>query len=203
MSLGLAGYGPDVRTWIIGVVLLALIGVASPSAASGGPRGGPPSTVFLAERPDLEVEVGIVGGDVFEVRNHGEVVCDNGTHHRQLFSEGIADPGHRVRIGGKGRFSYHLFLPAEGPAVLRPAARRITVEEVEEDNPTPAYFEAMRGRVTGNRVIGEIRLWEGPSTVPGKRHARCGTGSPEGEWLKFVAHRIHGPAQPDGHWKGR
>jgi hypothetical protein len=86
--------------------------------------------------------------------------------------------------------------------VLRPEARRITVEEVEEGNPTPAYFEAMRGRVTADRVVGEIRLWEGPSTVPGKLHARCGTGSPEGEWLKFVAHRIHGPAQPDGHWKG-
>ena len=62
----------------------------------------------------------------------------------------------------------------------------------------PASLRKIKGRVFSNSVVGWIRFWEGPQRTPGSLHSKCGTGSADGEWVKFVAHRVAGPRSLTG-----
>ncbi len=39
-----------------------------------------------------------------------------------------------------------------------------------------------------------------PRGLPAVCTPNARTGSPDGKWVKFVVHRVNGPAQPHGHW---
>jgi hypothetical protein len=111
-------------------------------------------------------------------------------------------PAYReTNISREGRFHWRLFSPGEAAVSDRPTPESIE-EEFEEGTGTPAQLEAMTGRVYANRVVGGYRFWENPQLEGNHRHTKCGTGSSAGEWVHFVAHRVKGPPQPHGHWKG-
>jgi hypothetical protein len=141
-------------------------------------------TTFRAQRPDLTIALSISGRDIFRISTRGTVHCSDGHLRRHLFAEGIPNPSSRTRIGGDGQFSYHVFVPAES------LDSRITPTELEEEAPSPAYFEAMRGRILGNRVLGSIRFWEGAGEQRDHATPRCGTRSVRGGWVRFVAQRM-------------
>jgi hypothetical protein len=97
---------------------------------------------------------------------HGTVVCSDGSTHRQLFADGIPNPRHRTVIQRSGVYDYHISLPA--------------------------YFEAMHGRVYASHIVGRLRFAEASRDQNSQRR-KCGTQSPKGNWVTFVAPRIKGP----------
>ncbi len=155
-----------------------------------------PFTTFRGSSHEQKMHVDLVEERVgFDA--HARVVCANGSEHWQLVIEG--GDGGRVDVGG--HFHHTEYEPPEA-GEKPPSTDRPTIEEVEESivYGVPAFFTEVKGRVFSNSVIGWIRFWEGPGRTPGSLHFKCGTGSSEGKWIKFVAHRVSGPVQPHGHW---
>jgi hypothetical protein len=169
---------------------------AESSPASKGVR-----TNFRALVPGkLQLRMSIEGGKLLSFFIRGRVSCESGRHHWWLFLEGGPGPG-QWNISREGRFHWREFFPGEAPVRDRPSLEQIE-EEAEEGIGSPAEFQAMAGRVYANKVVGRYRFWENPQLEGKRQHTKCGTGSPEGEWVPFVARRIKGPPQPHGHWKG-
>jgi hypothetical protein len=123
-------------------------------------------TVFLSRETPLVVELSLTTHDLFSILTRGTVVCSDGSTQSQLFAEGIPNPRHRTVIHSNGTYKYRVSLPA--------------------------YFEAMRGRVHANRIVGRLRFWETSRDRDGERR-KCGTKSPTGAWVRFIAHRVKGP----------
>jgi hypothetical protein len=184
-----------------GIFLALLLGaLAAPLAAVGGqpPPGSfrTPLTAFRGPVPGLKLSVALVEESVgFDA--HARVSCANGSEHWQLLVEG----GRGGQVNAGGYFHHTEYEPAEA-GERPPSADRVSLESEEEGvlYGFPAAFREIKGRVRSNSVVGRIRFWEGPGTTPGSLHSRCGTGSPEGRWVKFVLPRVNGPAQPHGHW---
>jgi hypothetical protein len=188
-----------------GAVLVALASAAllgAGSASAGQPPPGvfrTPFTVFRGDRAGLKMAVSLVeeriGWDA-----HARVSCANGSQHWQLVIEG----GRGGKVDEPGRFHHVEFFPAEAGEVP-PSTQRVTIEDIEEGvvYGTPAEYFAIRGRVLADRVVGAIRFWEGPGRTPGSLHYKCGTGTPQGKWVRFSLPRVNGPAQPGGHWPPR
>lgn len=158
---------------VLSLILAASIlpsGLATRAAASSHtlPAESSPEafTVFLSRKASLVVELSLTSHDLFSILTRGTVVCSDGSAHSQLFAEGIPDPHRRTVIRRNGTYEYRVFLPA--------------------------YFEAMRGRVYANRIVGWLRFWETSRDRDGEQR-KCGTKSPTGAWVKFIAHRVKGP----------
>jgi hypothetical protein len=178
--------------------LAALCLMLASSAPAQPPPGAfdTPFTIFRGHSDGLKVYLDLVEERVsFDA--HARLSCANGSEHRQLLVEG----GIGGRVDSGGRFHHTEHVPAEA-GEQPPSTDRVTVEDVEESivYGTPALFMEIKGRVLSNSVVGRIRFWEGPQRTPGSLHAKCGTGSPQGRWVRFVARRVKGPAQPQGHW---
>ncbi|HEY8815543.1 MAG TPA: hypothetical protein VIP57_10645 [Candidatus Dormibacteraeota bacterium] len=182
---------------------MALFAVFAPFARAGGqpPPGAfsSPFTVFRGHSTGLKMYVDLVEERV-GFGAHARVSCSNGSEHWQLMIEG----GLGGRVDAAGRFHHTEYDPAEA-GEMPPSTARPTVYNVEESiiYGVPASFIEIKGRVFSDSVVGWIRFWEGPQRTPGSLRSKCGTGSPDGKWVKFVVHRVNGPAQPHGHWPSR
>jgi hypothetical protein len=188
------------RALAIGTLLAVLGAVVAPLAAAGGqpPPGAfrTPFTTFRGQVPGLKMSVDLVEESVgFNAR--ARVRCANGSAHWQLIIEG----GRGGHVDAGGRFHHTEYEAAEA-GEQPPSTDRVSLESEEEGvvYGFPAALRQIKGRVLSNRVVGWIRFWEGPQTTPGSLHSKCGTGSPEGQWVKFAVPRVNGPAQPGGHW---
>jgi hypothetical protein len=187
-------------------VCIALVAPFAIFASLAGAGGQPPPeafstpfTTFRGYSTGLKIYVDLVEEGIgFDA--HVRVSCANGSEHWQLMVEG----GRGGHVDAGGRFHHTEYEPAEA-GEMPPSTDRVTVEGLEESiiYGVPASLREIKGRVLSNSVIGWIRFWEGPGRTPGGLHSKCGTGSPEGKWVKFVVHRVNGPAQPHGHWPPR
>jgi len=180
------------------------VGLAFVATASAGqpPPGAfsTPFTTFRGSSSGLKMYVDLVEERI-GFGAHGRVACANGSEHWQLVVEGGL--GGKVDAGGHFQHTeYEPAEPGEKPPSTERATSSVTIEDVEESivYGVPAFFTEVKGRVLSNTVVGWIRFWEGPGRTPGSLHYKCGTGSPDGKWEKFVVHRVNGPAQPHGHW---
>jgi hypothetical protein len=180
---------------------LAVLGTAAVflfAAADGKSTAGPSrasSPVFRGRVPGLKMSVYLFEGTVgFDA--HARVSCADGSEHWQLLIEG----GRGGHADAGGRF-HHAEYEAAQAGERPPSTDRVTLEQVEEGlvYGFPAGLRQIKGRVLPNSVVGWIRFWEGPGTLPGTLHSKCGTGSPEGEWMKFVVPRVKGAAPHYGH----
>jgi hypothetical protein len=179
------------------LILTASLAVAVSSAGGQPPPGAfsTPFAVFRGRAPGLKLSVYLVEERIgFDA--HARVSCANGSEHWQLMIEG----GRGGHVDASGHFHRVEYEPAEA-GEKPPSSERVTIEDVEESivYGVPASFREIRGRVRSNSVVGWIRFWEGPGRTPGSLHYKCGTGSPEGRWVKFVLPRVKGPAQLHGH----
>ncbi|HKZ13576.1 MAG TPA: hypothetical protein VJL81_07005 [Solirubrobacterales bacterium] len=180
----------------IAAVSVGVIGAGSIAVASAGPPDGAfktPFTVFRGRTTNVKMSISLVEHRIgFDA--HARVSCADGSSHWQLLIEG----GLGGRVDGAGRFHHTEYEPAEDGEVP-PVTRRVTIEEEEEGvrYGFPAELRGIKGRVLPNRVVGSIRYWEGPGKTPKSVHFRCGTATPEGDWLKFSLPRVNGPAQAD------
>lgn len=191
------------RGILLGSIALTLFLASLASSATAGqppPEAfSTPFTTFRGHSQQLKMYVVVVEEEVgFGL--HALVHCANGSVHRQLVIEG----GQGGHVDAGGRFHRTEYEPPEA-GEKPPSADRVTLEDVEESivYGVPAAFREIKGRVLSNTVVGWIRFWEGPGRTPGSLHSKCGTGTPEGKWVKFVVHRVDGPAQPHGHWPPR
>jgi hypothetical protein len=181
---------------------LSALFACSLAMAGGQPPPGAfktPVTTFRGSVPGLKMSLDLVEERVgFDA--HARVNCANGSEHWQLIIEG----GRGGSVDAGGHFHHTEYEPAEA-GEMPPSTDRVTLEDVEESivYGVPASFREIKGHVLPNSVVGWIRFWEGPGRTPGSLHSKCGTGSPEGRWLKFVVPRVNGPAQPHGHWPPR
>jgi hypothetical protein len=173
-------------TLLLGLALLA----ACSSTANAMPQGTPPITTFRGYAPGLKISLSVSEGHIFYLDTHARVSCANGSEHWQLIAEGI--PLHRIGIHRDGRFRYHGFTPEEGPISTLITPKELG-EDIEEGLSAPPLFEALTGRARPSSVVGRFRAWEGAAVGGHRLHSRCGTRTPEGRWVKFVAHRVSGP----------
>jgi hypothetical protein len=158
------------RAGALATLLLVLVSVVLPAGARSTPAPPRSFSVYLGRTSTLSVKVVVSGDRVIGVATRGSLVCDHGgAHHRQLFVEGVpTDHGFTV-IGRGGGFHYRQF---------EPFYRGL-----------PASFEAMRGRIGAAGVRGRLRYWErAPADAGGNL---CGTGAPQGRWIKFFATPLH------------
>lgn len=188
------------------VALTSLFAIFVSLAAGGQPPPeafSTPFTTFRGHSPELKMYVDLVEERV-GFGAHVRVSCANGSEHWQLMVEGGL--GGHVDAGGHfHRTEYEPVEAGEKPPSTDRATDSTTIEDVEESivYGVPASLIAIKGRVLSNSVVGWIRFWEGPGRTPGSLHYKCGTGSPEGKWMRFAVRRVSGPAQPHGHWPPR
>ena len=154
------------RRGVLAALLLVLISVALPAAARSTPAAPRPFTVYFGRTPTLSVKVVVSGDRVIGVATRGSLVCEHGgARHRQLFAEGVPTDHGLTVIGQGGGFHYRQFEPFY--------------------RDLPASFEAMRGRIGEGGVRGRLRYWE--RTPADEGGDLCGTGRPQGGWVKFLA----------------
>jgi hypothetical protein len=194
---------PRKRSLAVCAAVMSSLAIFVSLAAGAQPPPGAfrtPFTTFRGHPAGLKMYVDLVEESVgFGARVR--VSCANGSEHWQLMVEGGL--GGHVDTGGHFHHTEYEGVEAgEKPPSTDRATDSATIEDVEESivYGVPAYLIAIKGRVLSNSVLGWIRFWEGPGRTPGSLHSKCGTGSSDGKWVRFVVHRVSGPAQPHGHW---
>jgi hypothetical protein len=150
-------------------ILLVCCGVAYAGPADhGGPRKEGPLTLFVAHRENLTVKLRIGPRRIAWTSSGSIVHCEGG---RKEFGSISSQGWSAFRVKANGEFQKSLLESYEGSG---------------------SYFTALHGWVHRNRVVGYYRAWEerlGEETF----YPRCGTGSPRGEDMRFIAHRVEGP----------
>lgn len=132
-----------------------------------GHREGP-LTLFVAERPDLHLKLLVGPRRIVETVAGSRVHCEGGSTEQGSIT---SRPWGSFRIGRHGGFEKSSWEAYEGDG---------------------DYFTGFRGRVRRNRIVGYYRAWE-ERTGEEEFFPRCGTVSPRGEEMRFVAHRVEGP----------
>lgn len=148
-------------------LLLALLGLlATPPIASAAD-----GTLFIAKRPGLLVRIRAEGPFIRSTVVNSRVHCADGTVAGG--SSLAASWFDAFRIGRKGQFE-------KG--------------EWESWESTGTYFWRLSGLVRGNRIVGQYRAWEETLSLDEEGWLpRCGTRSPKGLPMRFVARRVAGP----------
>jgi hypothetical protein len=170
-----AGTNADARGWTRGVrgtlCALLVVGICSGVRAEAAGSTPVPSrrlSTYFARTSTLSVKLVVSGHDVIGVGSRGSVVCDDGTRHWQLFTEGLPTDHGPTIVDQAGNFHYRQFDP------FRPGL--------------PESFEAMRARIVQGGIHGRVRLWERAPLGEGGRF--CGTRSSRGGWTEFFARQI-------------
>lgn len=176
---------------LLGVLVFsgALFSVA---VATGGDRtasrgDGVHLTIFRASRPGLNVKLWVGRNHIVGYSLSSRVRCKGGSEEQ---GSGAIAEGANIRIRRSGIFRY-------------------TESESYEGGGT--YFTGLEGKVHQNTVTGFYRAWEERSGEEGDFPPRCGTLSPRGRPIHFVAHRVSGrsrgissktdrPAGPGTRW---
>jgi hypothetical protein len=148
---------------------LALPALGDAGAATGaGSRAKAPLTRFVAHRKGLDVALLVGPHEIVASSTSSLVHCEGGGKERGSVTD-RGWKGFRVRRDGE----FH----------------KASSEAFEGSG---SYFMELRGRVHRNRVIGTYRSWE-ERLGEEEFFPRCGTRSPRGEEMRFVAHRVEGP----------
>lgn len=163
------GLGIHARVRAIWVFVVAgvLLSASSGAARASVSRPTGKVDVYFARTGAVSVKLVVLGDVLIGVATRGEVACDDGTRHRQFFTEGVPTEHGLPRVARNGRFHYHQFDPFR--------------------QGLPESFEAMEGRLVQGGIRGRVRVWERAAPVDGGR--RCGTGGPTGKWEDFLAKR--------------
>jgi hypothetical protein len=149
----------------------ALFPVAVATAASGtaSREDGGHLTIFRASRPGLNVKLWVGKNRIVGYKLSSRVRCQGGSEEQ---GSGTLAEGANIRIRRSGIFRYR---------------------ELESDEGSGTYFTGLQGEVRQNTVTGFYRAWEERSGEEGEFFPRCGTLSPRGRPIHFVAQRVSGP----------
>lgn len=131
---------------------------------------GSPLTIYVARRPGLFVKLWVGPRSIVGIRASSIVRCEDGSKERGSVTsaEGAGFVVHR-----NGWFRH---------------------QELEGYEGSGFYFMALSGRVRRNRVTGEYRAWEERMGEEDEGWLpRCGTLTPQGLSMYFVARRVSGP----------
>lgn len=158
---------------ILGVLVscgaLFPVTVATGSGRMASRGDGAPLTIFRASRPGLNVKLWVGGRRIVGYDLSSRVRCEGGSEEQ---GSGTIAEGAHIRIRQKGIFRYSKW------------------ESYEDDG---TYFIGLEGKVYRDAVRGFYRAWEERSGEEGEFPPRCGTLSPRGRPIHFVAHRVSGP----------
>lgn len=148
----------------IGLALALVACAVAPAAAQVG------LTTFVAKRPGLLIRIKVLRHQIRFTELGATVVCA-GTGPK---------PGY-VDIREWGTFGFGIKRSAD-----------FEKQEYEHFGGAEEFFWRLEGEVRGNRIVGEYTARE-ERFKAGESLPRCGTRSPKGLPLRFVAHRVSGP----------
>lgn len=151
---------------LISSIALAL--AAGPASARHKSHG--PVTTYAVKRKGLTIAIAVSGRRILATETGSVVHCGGGSvEYGSITSQGWR----RFPVGRSGHF------------------KKATMEGYEDDGD---YFLELSGTVHRNRIVGAYRAWE--ERLGGEEEGwlpRCGTKTPKGEPLAFVARRVSGP----------
>ena len=160
-------------TCLLGVLVFCgaslSVAVATGSGETTNRGDGVSLTIFRASRPGLNVKLWVARRSIVGYDLSSRVKCEGGSEEQ---GSGAIAEGANIRIRQNGIFKYSNFESYEGGG---------------------SYFAGLEGKVHRNTVRGFYRAWEERGGEEGEFPPRCGTLSPRGRPIHFVAHRISGP----------
>lgn len=152
----------------LSICLIGLAVAAGPASARHKSHG--PVTTYVVKRKDLRIAIAVSGRRILATETGSVVHCGGGgVEYGSITSQGWND----FPVKRSGRF------------------KKATMEGYEDDGD---YFTELSGTVHRNRIVGSYRAWE--ERIGGEEEGwlpRCGTKTPKGEPLSFVARRVSGP----------
>lgn len=158
---------------LLGVLVFcgALFSVAVPTGGgrTASRRDGVRLTIFRASRPGLNVKLWVGKHRIVGYDLSSRVRCEGGSEEQ---GSGTSRRGANIRIRRSGIFRY---------------------TELESYEDGGSYFTGLEGKVHQSTVRGFYRAWEERSGEEGEFPPKCGTLSPRGRPIHFVAHRVSGP----------
>ena len=170
--MGASVRGVSAFTGASALIACALLFVAPASGERPEPtrsaRAQAPVTVYRASPPGLLVKLWVSGQKIIGSETGSRVKCEGGgSGAGSISSRGWK----RFPIAPDGRFERQARESYEGSG---------------------DYFLALSGQVRPNRIVGEYRAWE-ERMGEEEFFPRCGTVTPRGLDMHFVAHRVDGP----------
>ena len=160
----------------LAALVIALAGLAlAAGPASAGHRAHGRETTFVVKRKDLGIAIVVRGRRIVATETGSVVHCGDG---RREYGSITSQGWRRFPVSRSGRF------------------KKSSMEGYEDDGD---YFFELSGTVHRNRIVGHYRAWE--ERIGGEEEGwlpRCGTKSPRGEPIRFVARRAGGPPGATG-----